>query len=53
MYFDERNNFVEEVVPVILLVFKIIDIIGFAVCGYWAEILTSDPNVAEGQDKAD
>ena len=28
MYFDERNNFVEEGVPVIPLVFKIIDIIG-------------------------
>ena len=28
VYFDERNNFVEEGVPVIPLVFKIIDIIG-------------------------
>ena len=28
MYFDERNNFVEEGVPGIPLVFKIIDIIG-------------------------
>ena len=28
MYFNERNNFVEEGVPVIPLVFKIIDIIG-------------------------
>ena len=27
VYFDERNNFVEESVPVIPLVFKIIDII--------------------------
>ena len=27
VYFDERNNFVEEGVPVIPLVFKIIDII--------------------------
>ena len=28
VYFDERNNFVKEGVPVIHLVFKIIDIIG-------------------------
>ena len=28
VYFRERNNFVEEGVPVIPLVFKIIDIIG-------------------------
>ena len=28
VYFDERNNFVEEGVPVTPLVFKIIDIIG-------------------------
>ena len=55
MYFDERNNFVEEGVPVIPLVFKIIDIIDlqYLANGDCAEILTSDPNVAEGQDKAD
>ena len=45
MYFDERNNFVEEGVPVITLVFKIIDIIGlidlwYLTIEYWAEILT-------------
>ena len=28
VYFDERTNFVEKGVPVITLVFKIIDIIG-------------------------
>ena len=28
VYFDERDNFVEEGVPVIPLVFKILDIIG-------------------------
>ena len=57
MYFDERNNFVEKGVPAIPLVFKTIDIIGLIdlqhIFGDWAEKLTSDPNVAEGQDKAD
>ena len=35
VYFDERNNFVEEGVPVIPLVFKIIDIIGLIDLGIW------------------
>ena len=35
LYFDERNNFVEEGVPVIPLVFKIIDIIGLIDLGIW------------------
>ena len=36
VYFDERNNFVEEGVPVITLVFKIIDIIGLIDSRYLA-----------------
>ena len=36
MYFDERNNFVEDDIPVIHLVFKIIDIIGLIDSGYLA-----------------
>ena len=36
MYFDDRNNFVEEGVPVIPLVFKIIDIIGLIDLQYLA-----------------
>ena len=36
VYFGERNNFVEEGVPVIPLVFKIIDIIGLIDLQYLA-----------------
>ena len=36
VYFDERNNFVEEGVPVIYFVFKIIDIIGLIESRYLA-----------------
>ena len=36
VYFDERNNFVEEDVPVIHLIFKIIDIIGLIDSQYLA-----------------
>ena len=58
VYFDVRTNFVEKGVPVITLVFKIIDIIGLidsrhVAIGLKIEILTSDPKVAEGQDKGD
>ena len=36
VYFDERNNFVEEGIPVRPLVFKIIDIIGLIDSRYLA-----------------
>ena len=36
VYFDERNNFVEEDVPVIHLIFKIIDLIGLIDLWYLA-----------------
>ena len=38
VYFDERNNFVEEGVPVIPLVFTIIDIIGLNEPRYLANL---------------